>query len=60
MRHDESHHVVSLQQDAMDSLELTLSDSNGTDVDNDVEVSWNDLESKTIKPEGGSWLVGRA
>ena len=30
----------------MDSLELTLSDSNGTDVDNDVEVNWNDLRSR--------------
>lgn len=32
------HHILSLQQNAMDTLEPTLSDSYGTATDNNIEV----------------------
>ena len=36
--HATFHHIVSLQQNAMDTLEATLSDSHGTVTDNNIEV----------------------
>ena len=62
--HNIFHHIVSLQQDAMDSIEPTLSNSNGTDADNDVEIGWNDTKSeknqskpKAVAGSQGLWVA---
>ena len=58
--HNILHHVASLQQDAMNPSESTLSDSNGTDADNDIEVHLGKKQSVIHRGAAGSqgWGVG--